>query len=232
LVISQDDWNLACIRNPDSRNYTPVAVTGAESLQARAVLQQEQADWTEKQTKQIWDTIDLLERRRVAASRHLLALRQKHHEQTARLLKVMRYVEVARCLNAPQQPAEIQAHQRLDVMKKQIDELTHQCHRLCNMVIDDETVNITRLVPVQGGYSSGRGRPGMSTPDAATAKNKTIFPATIPPELERQWKNLLAMHRSHLSDCTERIRHDQRDLKLIQDRVESWNPPRIGSTTM
>jgi len=191
--ISEDDWNLACVRNPDPQNYMPVAVVGAESLQARAVLHQDQADTIEKQIAHIRDTAEALQKRQVAVKGEIERLKLKHQQQLLRLLKVMRFVEVARCFNLPQQPAELQAQQRIVELKRRVGQLTPVVERLSD--------------------------PQLLTDNSSVYVDRNQEPPKIPKEEQQRLMKIMTEHRVVLTELTGTVQKDLQDLQLIRDRV-------------
>jgi Nucleoporin complex subunit 54 len=196
--ISEADWNRACVRNPDSQNFMPVAVVGAESLQARAILHQEQADTIAKHITKIQSAAEQLQQRQADVKRQLEAVAQKHQKQLARLLKVMKHVEVARCFNVPLQLAEMEAQSRILHLKRDIVE--GQLMPAVSRLADPQLLLTTR------------------TNNTLLAMHTDGSPQ-ISQQQQKQWMTIMKEHRAALAKMTESIQKDQRDLQLIQDRV-------------
>jgi Nucleoporin complex subunit 54 len=193
--ISEADWNRACIRNPDPKNRVPTAIVGADSLQARAALQQERAAGLDRHTAVVRESVDALQNRQTVLKARLEYLKQTHQKQRSRLLKVMKYVEVTRCFNLQLLGTEREAQQRLEHVK--------------HNVIERELVpSVSRLVadPAR-----------LAVPNSGTAHQQQA--SQIPDEQQKQWMKVMAEHRKNLGALTIRAKKEHRDLQLIRDRI-------------
>jgi hypothetical protein len=54
--ISHADWTEGIVQNPDQQNYVPMALVGADSLQARVLWLQQQVDSTCQQRETLQTT--------------------------------------------------------------------------------------------------------------------------------------------------------------------------------
>lgn len=192
--ISEADWNVACVRNLDSQNFMPEAVVGAECLQARAVLHQEQANTIAKHLATIQDAAAQLQLRHADVARQLDATKQKHQKQLARLLKVMKHVEVARCFNLPLQTAEMEAQSRMLELKRNVIDGT--LGRTVSFLANPQLLVSTSAIAMEGA-------------------------SQVSHEQQQQWMKLMKEHRNTIAQMTALIQTEQRDLQLIKDRVVS-----------
>jgi Nucleoporin complex subunit 54 len=195
--ISQSDWDDACVRNPDAYNFMPVAVVGAESLKARAVLQQSQANAIAAHISKLTEVVDDLGRCLVTVQQKLNAAKRTHALQRVQLLKVLKHVEVARCFNLPLQPKEMEAKNRILHLNKDI---------------------------LQGKIEPSLARITNTTANAQSSFAATMQSALTrhdgpSVEQQRQWMNILKEHRATLTKMTETAKADQQDLHLVRDRI-------------
>jgi hypothetical protein len=197
--ICEEDWKLACIRNPDANHYIPTAVVGAESLLARAILHQEQTSTIQKHMTKIQEAIDHIQQRHGEVTRLLEYSTEQHQKQCTRLLKIMKAVEVVRCFNIPLQSAEVEAFQRIRYLK----------HSIIEEQLVPEVLQLTE--------SQQQQPPPPPPPD----KNETseVSSISIPMEKQQVWMTILQEHRTQLGKITEVLRKEQQDLQLLHDRV-------------
>jgi len=111
--VSNQVWNEALARNPDSRELCPVPLVGAPALHSRIVAQQEKANTLASHAGKLRESLQFLEK---AARSSNDSIKHSNAEQEAlrrRLLEVMRKVEIARCMGQPTQRAEEESRRRL-----------------------------------------------------------------------------------------------------------------------
>ena len=194
LQVSERDWDYALVRNPDYTQYMPIAVVGAEALQARLTYQQEMANQCQQQIQIIGDTHATVSERFQDALVRVHQLQHKRDLLRKRLLAVMRKVEIARCYNMPLQTDEMQAMDALARLQQHADHLKGVVTRLA------ETIQIIQQ-PQQ-----------MQQPAVADkVDEKKLLP-------------IVQNHRLDLTNLSEIVKKDRRDLKLIQERVEQLRP--------
>lgn len=203
--ISDSDWQLHCVRNPDPTRYVPFAVVGAENLAARALSHQQQSvALGDRELAAIQQSAELVQQRAVTVQRQLAALRHKHEEQRKRLLQVMKHVEVARCFNMPLQRAELDAVQRMRQLQRAVVEgqMVPAVARLADYNASSSTA-ITATTTLQQQH-----RHPEEADDAVPS-----------PPVQREWMNVMKEHRTKLTALTNAVQPDQRDLRLIRERV-------------
>jgi nuclear pore complex protein Nup54 len=122
--IDEKQWWVAVVNNPDPSRYIPVALVGAEALQARLGWQQQQATQYSQNLGLLREAHDQLQQRTNLVSQavsqldHLLRVKLR-----IRLLRLMNQVELIRCMNLPLQADEFQLSQRFHQVLKQIETL-------------------------------------------------------------------------------------------------------------
>lgn len=199
--ISQNDWNTACVRNPNSADYMPVAVVGAECLTARAISHQSQADTLYKYLEKLTEAVAHLNQRHAAVIRQLEDAKKTNETQRFRLLKVLKHVEVARCFNIPLQAAEAEAHGRMRHLK----------HR----VVEGQLVTAIKRIGAQQQQQELQSHKTIPT----AARHSDDSELTL--EMQEQWMNVLKGDRATIAKLGETIESDKRDLQLISERVAS-----------
>jgi Nucleoporin complex subunit 54 len=199
--ISQADWDDACVRNPDAYNFMPVAVVGAESLKARAVLQQSQANAIVAHISKLTEVVDDWSRRLVTVQQQLNAAKRTHALQRVQLLKVLKHVEVARCFNLPLQPKEMEAKNCI----------LHLNNEILQGKIEPSLARVTNATAnAQSSLAA--------TMQSAFTRHEGARPSV---EQQRQWMHILKQHRATLTKMTETTKADQQDLHLIRDRIST-----------
>jgi len=122
--VSEEMWLEAVVKNPDRTTLIPVALIGAEALQARVGWQQQLATKYEQESlKTIKSALDELQRRNASVKQNLQQLQQMHTSIRARMLKIMNKTEVVRCLNLPLQADEITLAKRFHSMQEQLGQV-------------------------------------------------------------------------------------------------------------
>ena len=121
--VSENDWLEAVVRNPDASLYIPIALVGAEALQARLGWQQERANSFAKGGELLEGARDSLIARVQRAKGDVAAQERIHMGLRKRLLEVMRKVELVRCVNIPFQHEEINLMKRLVAMRTQVEQV-------------------------------------------------------------------------------------------------------------
>jgi hypothetical protein len=192
--ISSADWDLAVVRNPDRLQVMPAALVGAEALQARLTSQQEQVGHVSTGVASIQASHGVMEQMTVEAAQQLDRIHRRHAAQRARLLQVMLRVELARCLNHPLQPDEVVAMERLKELKDGVEHIYGAMGALAD-----------------------RTRTQLHRPAANVNMNMTT---TQLPD-QKQLMQVMKEHREELSTLTMKLQRDMKDLKLVQQRVDS-----------
>lgn len=121
--VSEKDWLNAVVRNPNPSLYLPMALVGAEALQARLGWQQERAHSLHQGVELLEATRASVEQRVQQYKEELAALVRIHMGLNRRLLETMRKVEIVRCMNIPFQDEEINAMERLVAMRRHIEQV-------------------------------------------------------------------------------------------------------------
>ena len=201
--ICEEDWKLACVRNPDAKHYLPTAVVGAESLLSRAILHQEQTNTIKKHMTKIQEAIDHIQQRQGEVTRLLEYATEQHQKQATRMLKIMKAVEVGRCFNLPLQPAEVDAFQRIRYLK----------HSIIEEQLVPEVLRLTE--------SHEQSRPPNHKNVLYTNSDTLSSAANISIPLEKQqiWMSIVQEHRTQIGKVTETFKKEQHDLQLLHDRV-------------
>jgi hypothetical protein len=195
--ISSADWDLAVVRNPDGLQVMPAVLVGAEALQARLTSQQEQVGHVSTHVASIQASHEMMERRTVEAAQQLDRIHRRHAAQCARLLQVMLRVELARCLNHPLQPDEVVAMERLKELKDGVEHI----YGAMGALADRTRTQLHR--PAANVNMSMTGGAQQQLPD------------------QKQLMQVMKEHREELSTLTMKLQRDMKDLKLVQQRVES-----------
>ena len=206
--ISERDWRLYCVRNPDPTRFVPIAVVGAANLAARTLQHQQQSEQHQRECRQVAEAVETLRERAAATRLRLEALGRVHARQRQRLLRVVKHSEVARCLRAPLQSAELEALRRVRHLQRAEVE--------------------ARIAPAVVALADGSAAAASS---ASVADHRQLSREELPSEeVQRQWIAALKDHRSKLTAMTEEVEKDQRDLQLIRDRVVAPASPqrRLG----
>jgi hypothetical protein len=141
----------------------------------------------------------MMHRRAIEATQELDRIHNRHAAQRARLLQVMLRVELARCLNHPLQPDEVVAMDRLKEL----------------------TMGVEHLYGAMGALAD-RTRTVAHRPAAtATVANATSMVSAQQLPDQQQLMQVLKEHREELSTMTIKLQRDMKDLKLVQQRVDS-----------
>ena len=128
--VSDEQWLEAVVRNPDRSCYIPIALIGAESLQARVGWQQQQASGYDKDMAVLKQSQETIQRRIADLREGVMQLELMHSKLRSRLLRLMNKVEVVRCMNLPLQADEMNLVKRLQTVLQQLDELTKTIAKL------------------------------------------------------------------------------------------------------
>jgi hypothetical protein len=118
--VADSTWYKAAANNPDPSRYIPVALVGAEALQARVAWQQTEATQAADSCRQLQHALSSVRSFSAAIGSELQSLHHRHAAAKTRLLKVMTKVHVLKSLNMPLQPAELEWMQRLDQVLKSL----------------------------------------------------------------------------------------------------------------
>jgi len=196
LQISERDWNQAVVRNPDPSKYMPTAIVGAVALQARLSYQQTKGQACQDQLKLLQDTLELVQNRHEQVLQRLSVLAHKYQLQRLRLLSVLRKVELSRCMNMPLSSDELHLWKQLSALQQQVENLRSNMQRLA-----DGAKKLSR-----------QQQPRESNTDSMVVLGKHEQEQLFP---------VLKEHRSGIAKLTETMNRDLRDLKLIQERVDS-----------
>jgi exonuclease VII large subunit len=132
--VSTHDWEVAVVSNPDYASFMPIALVGAEALQARLTHQQEKSNLLSKQIKSLQSSQEFLRRRFEEVQTQLNQTSQRSEQQQRKLLAVMRRVELARCYNQPLQGDEVKAMERLRGIWADLDRLRSLAGTMHNQV--------------------------------------------------------------------------------------------------
>jgi hypothetical protein len=97
--VEEQKWLEAVVNNPDRSSYIPVALVGAEALQARVGWQQQQAAGYEQNMNMLKGAQEDMQRRTAQVRQSVNQLEQMHTTLRSRLLRIMNKVEVVRCMN-------------------------------------------------------------------------------------------------------------------------------------
>lgn len=128
--VAEQQWLEAVVKNPDPSCYIPIALVGAEALQARVGWQQQKASGFDQDLAMLKQTQDAMQRRTAELHQGVMLLEQMHTTLRSRLLRLMNKVEVLRCMNLPLQVDEINLVKRLQGVLQQMDELTKTIAKL------------------------------------------------------------------------------------------------------
>lgn len=195
--VSDKQWKKAVVENPDPQNYMPQALVGAAALEGRIAWQQARAKDLALHAGTLRRSIETIQERSKQAQQEVEEKSRRYATLRKRLLDVMRRVELARCMNQPIQPDELNALQKLGALYKEVESVRRV---LISLQDKARTQN-----PV------------------AVAKNATVSdvpdPSQVLPVLKEQ--------RLKLEKLTVIARRDQRDAALIQKRVASQDIPRV-----
>mmetsp|Transcript_13212 Transcript_13212/g.19437 ORF Transcript_13212/g.19437 Transcript_13212/m.19437 type:complete len:416 (-) Transcript_13212:446-1693(-) len=119
--VSEEMWLEAVVKNPDRTTLIPVALVGAEALQARVGWQQQLATkYEQESSKTLKSALDELQRRQVRVKQNLQELQQMHTSIRSRMLRIMNKTEIVRCLNLPLQADEITLAKRFHSICEQL----------------------------------------------------------------------------------------------------------------
>ena len=128
--VAEQTWLEAIVNNPDRSTLIPVALIGAEALQARVGWQQQQASHYEQNVNMLTGAQQELQRRAARVRQNVMQLEQMHATLASRLLRLMNKVEVVRCMNLPLQPDEVNLAKRLQIILQQMDVVTKTLTKL------------------------------------------------------------------------------------------------------
>ncbi|GKY92364.1 hypothetical protein MPSEU_000207300 [Mayamaea pseudoterrestris] len=198
---SEHDWNQALVRNPDFLNYMPIPIVGAEALQARLTYQQNLSNQCNSQLDTIAASQDTLRRRGRETQQRLEYMQRKHEMLKVKFLKVMKKVELARCLNLPLQRDEVEATRQIALSLQQVHELYQA------------TKNLTETLQLAPPGGSGGGQMVVQVPNNQRNFSEQLFP-------------MVKGHRAKLIELYGAVKQDVHDLKLIQKRVDQLNATR------
>lgn len=123
--VSEQTWLEAVVNNPDRSALIPVALIGAEALQARVGWQQQQAtQFADSVSTTLTGAHESLQQRMSSSKVAMKELAQMHANLSSRLLRLMHKVEVVRCMNVPLQTDELALARRLQGLMQHLDALT------------------------------------------------------------------------------------------------------------
>jgi Nucleoporin complex subunit 54/Nucleoporin FG repeat region len=128
--VDEQKWLEAVVNNPDRSSYIPVALVGAEALQARVGWQQQQATGYEQNINMLKGAQEDMQRRTAQVRQSVDQLEQMHATLRSRLLRIMNKVEVVRCMNLPLQADEVNLVKRLQGILQQIELLNKTLSKL------------------------------------------------------------------------------------------------------
>lgn len=111
--VAQQEWTHALASNPDYTAYMPMALVGAQDLQARLMSHQENTLQITMQVQQIRTVQKVLHGRIADTQRALQHLSRHQQALLTRLLRIMGRVELLRCYNLPLQTEEMNCQGRL-----------------------------------------------------------------------------------------------------------------------
>lgn len=123
--VSEEDWTLAVVRNPDPQSYMPIALVGADALNARVTWQQERATQLSKDAESIRASHETVQQLWTQGHRRLEQIQRAHTNHRKQLLQVMRKIELVRCMNQPLQADEVRVVERLNALEQQIRQVQH-----------------------------------------------------------------------------------------------------------
>ena len=141
--VSEHQWNKAVAENPDPQNLMPVACVGAVALQSRVSWQQTRANEYAATAKTLQTHHDMLKERLEKVQQRVEQLNQSHATLRKRLLEVMKRVELARCMNQPIQPAEVESLQTLKALYQQVEVARTSLLRLQDKTRSQPTMTMT-----------------------------------------------------------------------------------------
>jgi Nucleoporin complex subunit 54 len=192
--INTADWNVACLRTPEHASG-PVAVVGADGLQARVLQQQAQSQRIGTQhLVKLQAALELWQQRQAQVQRALDYSREQHRQQCRRLGKIMKKMEVLRCYRLPLQDAELDAYARMRQLRRVVEE---------------------QLVPAVVQVAHPEEEPRAL---AASTLDRAV---TVPSwEQQQALRKLMTDHRAQITLLTRELQEpDWRDLQLLRDRV-------------
>jgi Nucleoporin complex subunit 54 len=139
--VSEEEWYKAVAHNPDPMNYMPVALVGADALNARLVWQQERAAQLARDAATIQDSHETARHLNEQAYRRIEKIQRDHAHNRRRLLNIMRKVEVVRGMNVPLQREEVKAMEQLRDMSLKVRDLKQQIVQL------EKQARVPRQIP-------------------------------------------------------------------------------------
>mmetsp|Transcript_10817 Transcript_10817/g.14328 ORF Transcript_10817/g.14328 Transcript_10817/m.14328 type:complete len:194 (+) Transcript_10817:435-1016(+) len=187
----------------------PVAMVGAESLQARLVYQQSTANSVADQLHKLEECRQATHRRYDSVQSKIAAVQQRQIRQRQKLLDVMQRVEVFRCYNNPLQDDEIKAMQKTADLYQKADRLTSSMRSLQKIAKDKADKDTTTTSAI------------VSVVDLTTTQANKI------PD-EAQLLQVLINHREEMTKLVTTVQKDLRDLDLIKHRLETTTAPRLA----
>jgi nuclear pore complex protein Nup54 len=144
--VDEKQWWAAVVNNPDPSRYIPIALVGAEALQARLGWQQQQASQYSQNLVSLREAHDQLQQRTSIVSQ---AVSQMDHmlrvKLRIRLIRLMNQVELIRCMNLPIQADELQLSQRFRQILKQIESLAKSLAELQGAVASSVSMTKPKL---------------------------------------------------------------------------------------
>lgn len=192
--VSEEDWYRAVVNNPDPANLMPMALVGAEALQARLSWQQNRATEMARHAEMLQKTLDTVQQHSEGAQNEIQRMMHNYEGLKLVMLDKMRKVELARCMNQPLQPDEAKVMERLFAMCQKVNKMRKILNEL------DETI---RAMPPPQVTSTSYQQPSSSAP---AFDKERLLP-------------FLKEHRKQLEAMTEAVNRDVRDIHLLQQHV-------------
>lgn len=178
---TQDDWDTACIRNPNPQKFVPDALVGAGRLQTRTMEHQKLVGELDTQITALRTSARTLAERQQAQHQHLVYTQQRAHTLRLQLIRTLKLVEYLRCFHQPLQ--------------------------------EDELIAYDRLRQLLGKLQS------FALPPSESALGRDAIRLQLPEENGSQLFSVVQESRKSLTESTLALQQEQRDVKLIRDRV-------------
>ena len=203
--ISNRDWKMAVVNNPDPNNYVPTPIIGAVALQGRVSNQQNRAKEYAKNAVLVQENLQFIRQREAKARQELMERDRQYASLRRRLLALMTRVEVARCLNKPLQADEHRVMQRLSTLLDQVEMLRGAFNTLQD----------------QAKMQSLSGNSGGSFEDSGEIENVLGVNS-------KKLLGILTEQRRKLEKLNETAKNDLRDVGLIGRRVVATVPSSLS----
>jgi nuclear pore complex protein Nup54 len=187
--VSEEEWYRAVVNNPDPSNLMPMALVGAEALQARLSWQQSRATELARHADVVQKTLDTVQQHTERVQAEIQRMMHTYDGLKLRILQTMRKVELARCMNQPLQPDEIKIMERMFQLCKQVNKM----RKLLAELEDKSRMMLSQQQP-------------------------NVLVAAALPDKDRLLQ-VLKDHRKHLEAMTATLNRDVRDAGLLQQHV-------------